>query len=262
MRNIFTLSLMLWCLSLQAHSCQLRMGADSYFPPHLEPTQLGWQGLSIDLIQALASEAGCELSILQSPWRRSLQLTAQGQLDVISHLSFSEERKQNFIFIGPHHIERVVLLGNPQELPAIEHLTELAGWPEEIVIAVLNGAYYGQEFHQLIDQDEFGPTLVEIRSHEDKLGLLDSGRVDAVLEDQSTLFYWQQSGLMIDKPYQQLLIIYENPVYFGFSRVSISVEQTRQLDAAWLRLYQQGRLQQIRASYLPGLPLPAPAAIF
>ncbi|MCH8536954.1 MAG: transporter substrate-binding domain-containing protein [Alkalimonas sp.] len=248
-------------VSFSSSSCQLRMGADSYFPPHLNPTENGWQGLSVDLIQALADEVGCELTILQSPWRRSLQLIAQGKLDVVTHLSVSAERKANFLFIGPHHMETVVLIGDPNKVPPAQTLAELANWPLHYMIAILNGAYYGEEFHRLTEQDSFSPTLVEIRSHEDKLALLDSGRVHAVLEDQTTLYYWQQQGLMQDRHYQQLMVIYTNPVYFGFSRRTISPQLYRQLEQAWQRLYDRGVLQEIRASYLPDLPLPLPESL-
>ncbi|MDP4529348.1 transporter substrate-binding domain-containing protein [Alkalimonas delamerensis] len=261
MPRLFLISLLFWLAAMPAYSCTLRMGADSYFPPHLNPGEQGWQGLSIDLARSLATEVGCELTILQSPWRRSLQLLAQGQLDILSHLSFSEARHADFRFIGPHHIETVILIGDAAKLPKLESLTELAEWPKERIIAILNGAYYGEAFQQLIEQDGFGPTLVEIRSHEDKLALLESGRVDAVLEDQTTLYHWQQSGQVQHNQYQQLLVVYQNPVYFGISRQSIAEAQAIQLDEAWQRLYQQGRLQQIRARYLPTLPLPEPAAI-
>ncbi|MDP4535517.1 transporter substrate-binding domain-containing protein [Alkalimonas collagenimarina] len=223
--------LLFW--SFYTYSCQLRLGADGYFPPHLNPTESGWQGLSIDLIQTLADEVGCELTILQSPWRRSLQLIAQGQLDVVTHLSVSAERMSDFIFIGPHHMETVVLIGDPSKVPPVQTLAELANWPLHSMIAILNGAYYGEEFHQLIEQDAFSPTLVEIRSHEDKLALLDSGRVQAVLEDQTTLYHWQQQGLMQDRNYQQLMVIYNNPVYFGFSRHTTSPQLQQQLSQAW-----------------------------
>ncbi|MCC5826711.1 transporter substrate-binding domain-containing protein [Alkalimonas sp.] len=262
MHKVIISALLACLLSFSAHSCQLRMGADSYFPPHLIPGDNDWQGLSIELARVLAKEAGCELTILQSPWRRSLQLIAQGQLDMISHLSFSEQRQQDFHFIGPHHLETVVLIGDPQRLPALHKLEQLASWPKEFLVAILNGAYYGEAFEQLTARTDFGPTLVEIRSHEDKLALLDSGRVDAVLEDQSTLYHWQQTGQMEHRSYQQLLVVYQNPVYFGFSRHTISEQMAVQLDEAWQRLYQQGVLQQIRARHLPELPLPAPAAIF
>ncbi|WP_330129594.1 substrate-binding periplasmic protein [Alkalimonas cellulosilytica] len=262
MHKVFISSILILLLSLPAYSCQLRMGADSSFPPHLNPNGSGWQGLSIELARALAEEAGCELVIYQSPWRRSLQLIAQGQLDMLSHLSFSEQRLADFRFIGPHHQETVVLIGDPKRLPALENLQQLATWPQELLLAILNGAYYGEAFEQLIALDDFGPTLVEIRSHEDKLALLDTGRVDAVLEDQSTLYHWRQTGQMQHRSYQQLLVVYQNPVYFGFSRHTISEEMAIRLDEAWQRLYQRGKLQQIRARYLPELPLPAPAAIF
>ena len=103
-------------------------------------------------------------------------------------------------------------------------------------------------------------------SNQDKLALLESGRVHAVLEEQLA---WQFRTAGQLTPFQPLLLVHAAPSYFGFSRVSVSPELLQRLTLAWQRLYLSGQLEQIRRKYLvvaQGVlldiaPLPAPAPL-
>ncbi|HEX5793744.1 MAG TPA: transporter substrate-binding domain-containing protein, partial [Rheinheimera sp.] len=116
-------------------------------------------------------------------------------------------------------------------------------------IAVLHGAYYGEEFARLSQHPALQRQLVVISSIQDKLALLRAGRVNAILEDISVLQYWQQHHYADAQRYQPLLKVYQSPVYFGFSKTSLSAQQLTKLADAWQRLYQQGELSAIYQKY-------------
>ncbi len=229
--------------------CTLRMSAETDFPPHLIQQQQQWTGLSVELMQRLALELNCELVFINSPWLRALQMSAQGELDVLSHLSVSNERRVQFAFIGPHHIESIYLVGDPGEISAPASLQQLADGVDLGSIATLHGAYYGEEFSRLSQQPTFARQLVSISSIQDKLALLRAKRVKAILEDVSVLHYWQQHHYPDAERYQPLLKVYESPVYFGFSKASLKESQLKQIAEAWQRLYQQGELNAIYQKY-------------
>ena len=201
----------------------LRMAAETDFPPHLILREQGWQGQSVELLQLLAKEVGCELVFVNSPWLRSLAQLKSGELDLVSHLSYSDTRKADFAFIGPHHIESIWLIGDPSKLPKIEQLNDLSDKVDLERIAKLNGAYYGEQFELLEQKPFFARQLVSISSIQDKLALLEAGRVNAILEDQSVLHYWQTHQYKNAKNYQALVLVYQSPVYFGFSKTTLSL---------------------------------------
>lgn len=233
----------------EAASCTLRMAAETDFPPHLIKQQEQWTGLSVELMQRLATEINCQLVFINSPWLRSLQMSEHGELDVLSHLSVSEQRKAQFAFIGPHHIESIYLVGDPTKLPAPSNLQQLANDIDIGSIATLHGAYYGEEFNLLTQKKAFASQLVNISSIQDKLALLRAGRVNAILEDVSVLRYWQLHHYPDAERYQPLLKVYESPVYFGFSKTSLPADRLRLLADTWQRLYQQGKLTAIYQKY-------------
>ncbi len=232
-----------------AEHCTLRMSAETDFPPHLIKQNDRWSGLSVELMQRLASEVNCTLEFVHSPWLRALQLSEHGELEILSHLSVSEARKAQFAFIGPHHIESIYLVGDPDKLPVATSLKQLTEGTDFGSIATLHGAYYGDKFIQLSQHPALQQQLVNISSIQDKLALLRAGRVNAILEDISVLRYWQQHHYPDAERYQPLLKVYESPVYFGFSKVSLTTEQLQQLADAWQRLFQTGELASIYQKY-------------
>lgn len=233
----------------QPAPCTLRMSAETDFPPHLIKQNQQWGGLSVELMQKLAAKVGCELEFINSPWLRAIQQSEAGELDVLSHLSFTAQRQQHFAFIGPHHIEAIYLIGEPNRLPQLHNLTELTETIDLGRIAALHGAYYGEQFSQLMQSPHFARQLVNISSIQDKLALLRANRVNAILEDISVLQYWQLHGYPQAEQYQPLLKIYESPVYFGFSKTSLTPERLAELANAWLLLHQQGELTPIYQKY-------------
>jgi polar amino acid transport system substrate-binding protein len=242
-------TIFVWSGLATAQPCTLRMSAETDFPPHLIQQNTQWTGLSVELMQHLAAAVDCQLVFINSPWLRALQLSEQGDLDVLSHLSYSEQRKQHYAFIGPHHIEAIYLVGDPDKLPVATTLAALAGDIDYGSIATLHGAYYGETFSELSTQPGFARQLVSISSIQDKLALLRAGRVNAILEDISVLHYWQQHQYPDAERYQPLLKVYESPVYFGFSKASLSAEKLQQLADAWQQLHQQGVLAGIYQKY-------------
>jgi polar amino acid transport system substrate-binding protein len=230
-------------------ACVLRMAAETDFPPHLILKEQQWQGQSVDLLQLLAKEVGCELQFVHSPWLRALAQIKSGELDLVSHLSYSSERSKDFAFIGPHHIESIWLIGDPTRLPAVNSLQELAQTVDIGRIAELNGGYYGEQFAQLKHQPFFARQLVSISSIQDKLALLEAGRVNAILEDRSVLEYWQSHQYPNANRYQPLVLVFQSPVYFGFSKKSLSQAMLIKLQQAWQKLYQQGQIENTLRLY-------------
>lgn len=251
------LGLLLFSLAAKAvaEECTLRMSVETDFPPHIIKQGDNWSGLSVELMQKLAATVACKLEFVNSPWLRALQLSDAGELDILSHLSFNTERQQQFAFIGPHHLEAIYLIGDPKQLPALDQLQQLSETIDIGSIAVLHGAYYGEEFKQLSSSPQLAKQLVVISSIQDKLALLRAHRVNAILEDISVLQYWQQQDYPQAKLFQPLLKVFESPVYFGFSKRSLSADRIAALSSAWQRLNESGELEAIYAKYQIATPL-------
>lgn len=236
--------------SAQVSACEFRFAAEVEFPPHLiQDKDLRWHGQSVELLQALATKVGCKIDFRSSPWVRSLLQLKTGELDVISHLYHNAERDKDYYFIGPHHLEAIWLIGKPADFTGLKNLSDLSTIKPAGRIAVLNGAYYGENFAALSKEPAFAAQLVTISSIQDKLALLNANRVDAILEDRSVLHFWQRENRKQAHSYQPILQVYEAPVYFGFSKKSISKTQFEALQRAWKEIAQDQTIQTIQSRY-------------
>ena len=231
------------------HACVLRMAAETNFPPYQLLKQQRWEGQTVELARLLAAEVGCDLQFVDIPWLRSLAQIKSGELDLVSHMSYSGERGRDFAFVGPHHIESMWLIGNPDKLPKVSALKDLSENIDLGRIAELVGAYYGEEFALLKQNPFFARQLVSISSIQDKLALLEAGRVNAILEDESVLYYWQTHQYQNAEKYRPLLLVYKSPVYFGFSKKSLSKAMLVKLQKAWQKLYDQGVIDKTVKRY-------------
>ncbi len=250
-------------LSFRSESCQLRMGIESSFAPYIIQTADSWAGLNVDLITRLAKEVHCTVEFVHSPWLRSLKLVEQGQLDVLSHLSYNAERSQQFAFIGPHQQEVIYLVGKKEAFAGLTNLTQLKQSGTSSIIALLNGAYYGDELEKILNDPQHRAPFVFIRGNDDKLALLLNGRVQGVLDDIVAYHFWKNQSNESAVGFEPLFEVHQSPVYFGFNRHSLSTERLEQLASAWQRLYDAGELDRIVKKYQVeefqfNLPSPAP----
>ena len=251
-------------LTVPASACTWRMGIETSFAPYIMQQGDSWRGLNVDLLARLGQEVGCTLEFIHSPWLRSLKLIEQGELDVLSHLSYNEERSADFAFIGPHHQEIIYLVGLPQAFTDLTHISQLKQHGTAGIIALLNGAYYGDELDSILYDAKNRTRFVFIRGNEDKQALLLNGRVHGVLEDIAAYHYWKTRSALPTADYQPLFEVHRSAVYFGFNRHTLSPAQLHQVAVAWQRLYDNGSLAAIMSHYQLAelqLVLPQPAPI-
>lgn len=243
------LALLGMLVSFPARSCVWRMGVETSFAPYIVQQGDSWRGLNVDLLSALAAEMGCKLEFIHSPWLRALKLMEQGQLDVVTHLTYNTERSRQFAFIGPHHQEVIYLVGKRQAFPNLTELSELKLSGTTGIIALLNGAYYGDELESILNDAKNRTHFVFIRGNQDKQALLLNGRVHGVLEDVAAFHYWKKLTSLPTADYQPLFEVFQSPVYFGFNLNTFDAQQLSMMADAWQKLYDNGTLKQVMQPY-------------
>lgn len=225
-----------------------------HFPPRfIKAADNSWTGYNIELFQALAKELGCSSQFLETPWGRSMQLLASGELDAMSNVSYNAQRAQFAYFIGPYQQERVKLVTNLQPAPSKASLTDLMHGQH--LIAAMQGIYYGADFEQALEtQPAFRQRLIFVTLNQQKLALFLSGRVQYMLEDQINLQQLYLNKTLDPKQHPALFTLYENPVFFAFSKQSVYQLTQERLEAAWQKLLANGIQQQLKQKYFVAVP--------
>lgn len=234
--------------SLPAAACSFRLGSELSFRPFIDYKNDQWHGVTIELLQMLVKDIGCQLDIIPSPWLRSLRLIERGELDVLVHMTYSTERGKQFYFIGPHHLEEIYLVGAPHAFAEITKVQQLRSHGTGM-IAFLNGSYYGEEIDEIINAKDSNRIFVAIVSNKDKISLVLNNRVEGALDDIMAFTAWRDDMGVQDKKLKPILKVYENPVYFGFNRKTISANQVEKLTHAWQTRFADGSIQRILDKY-------------
>jgi len=234
--------------STPAVACSLRLGSEVSFRPFIDYKNDRWQGVTIELLQMLVTDIGCTLEIIPSPWLRALRLVERGELDVLVHMTYSAERNKHFYFVGPHHLEEIYLIGAFSAFAGITQVEQLKSHGTGM-IAYLNGSYYGEELDEIINSKHSNSVFVAIVSNQDKISLLLNKRVEGVFDDIMAFTAWRDELAGQDNKLKPILKVYENPVYFGFNKKTVTAEQFAQLTKAWQLRFEDGSIQQLLDKY-------------
>lgn len=72
-----------------------------------------------------------------------------------------------------------------------------------------------------------------------------------MMEDQINLQQLYQSNTLDPKRHPALFTLYENPVFFAFSKLSAQRIAPEKLEDAWQKLLTNGLQQQLQQKYFP-----------
>lgn len=225
MKVIFLIVIQVLFVTSTLADCALNLRVNDS-PPYYSLEGKVYRGLFVEQAESLASLVGCSVSTTKAPWARSLRLLQDGEIDMMANMSITDERKEFLRFIGPHHFEEIVLIVSDESDFKITSHADLLELPGSIGIE--RDAYYGPEFQKLLDQPEAKKkwtwfTGENQYSLDERVRL---GRLSGFLDVAKPKY--RSKGLKYHP-----FVINSSPVYFGFSKKSVSAERFRQLESAF-----------------------------
>jgi polar amino acid transport system substrate-binding protein len=117
-------------------------------------------------------------------------------------------------------------------------------------IAIQRGAYYGEKFKELMDScPNSQASFLVIPNNQTKLWLLHKGRVSGLIEDKFHVAYQLDHNPKLNKLDVHYEKIHSNPVYFAFSRTSLSAAQLTRLENAFIAIQKDGSLKKLTQKY-------------
>lgn len=244
-RFVFLFLLLTEFVVVQA--CSVKVRVTNWPPFYFQDSKGNWTGLTVDLARAFLREADCEAEYLSAPWARSLLLMKQGKLDMMMNLSVNDERSEYIHFIGPQIEEKAQLILRENIKVRILSLEDIKKIPGRI--AYDRGTWLGEQFQNMIENDPSFASKFDVY-HTDEINLrkLNAGRivgiVDFTYEGITSRKDLLTNGFKVD-PY----VIHANPVYFGFSKQSVSDRDLEMLHKAFNRVKLSGEFIEITDRY-------------
>ncbi|GGW55405.1 substrate-binding periplasmic protein [Alishewanella tabrizica] len=225
--------------------CTLKVGFDAWEPYHyLAPGQQA-TGLDIDILQALATELGCELTLQQDTWSVLLSKLQQGEIDLLPGASRSQERENYSWFSDPYRQEQFVLYTRGDATLDFTDLASLLAAGHKV--GLVNDYYYGADIDALYDSNPQG--FVNAQIAELNLARLLDEEISAVLEDNYVATaILRRKGL--DRTIKALPItLAPSDVHLMLSKASVNEAKLAEVNSAIERLKQNGTLQKLLQPY-------------
>ncbi len=157
-----------------------KIGTDAAYPPFEK--QEGGQivGFDVDILAAVAEEAGFQYELFHAGWDPLFDGIDKGNIDAgISAITITEDRKQLYDFSDPY-FEATQLIMVPKD-STVASLADLEGKKIGVQSATTG---------HIAVQEAFGKTYEGIKGYEDTPAAVDdliAGRLDAVVADNAVL---------------------------------------------------------------------------
>jgi len=241
--------LLLLIISNFTYACTLTIAVAKNFPPyHIQNADGSWHGISIDIAEALVNGAGCQLSVKEIPWIRAIKLLEKGDIHLLSNYTQDKERSKFSLFIGPHHIEKVVLIAHRERSSKVINVSMLSQFNG--LIGVTRGNSFGLEFNEkILTKNNVSGKLVYIKNNINRHKMLFSGRVDAMFDDELSAIYLLAQYGDISRNFDIRFSLEGNPVYFGISSVAVKNKLRTKLNDSWLKILDSHVLNRIYQNY-------------
>ena len=225
------------------HSSMLiHIAAEDNWPPFSDHQGLG---LSEQLVKAAFATQGYQITTVVVPYARALHATRQGDADACWNVTRQQNTEQEFTL---HKIplftadSSFYYYQKPQPYPSVAQI------PSGAVVGVILGYEYGD----LYEQHKHRFHLVQVSTHPQLIGLLNSGKLDlAIFFDDVLHYYLQKAGIKAQN-IQRGKLNYSSEIYLAFSKDNPqSNKRAAALDAGITELKKSGVYQQLLRGIRP-----------
>lgn len=162
--------------------------ADSSFAPFEYQDENGdYVGIDMELIKAIAENQGFTITIQNPGFDAALNAVQAGQADaVIAGMSITDARKEIFDFSNAYYTSNILL--------AVKNGSDIASY--EDLSGKTVGAKNGTASYTFLEEnkDKYGYTLKAFDEASGMYDSLNSGSIDALMDDEAVLLYAIQQG--------------------------------------------------------------------
>jgi polar amino acid transport system substrate-binding protein len=221
----------------------IRIAAEDNWPPFSDHQGLG---LSEQLVKAAFATQGYQITTVVVPYARALHSTRQGDTDACWNVTRQRNTEQEFTL---HKIPLFTADSSFYYYQKPQPYLSVAQIPDGAVVGVILGYEYGD----LYEQHKQRFKLVEVSTHAQLIGLLNTNKLDlAIFFDDVLRYYLQQEGSKANN-IQRGKLNYRSEIYLAFSKENPqSSKRATALDAGIAALKKSGVYQQMLLQIRPG----------
>ena len=231
------------------------VGTDAAYAPFESQNEKGEiVGFDIDVVRAIASQAGIEVKFVNTPWEGIFNALAQGDRDLlVSSITITDERRQSMDFSEPYF--------DAYQLIAVRGDSKVARFDDlkALKVGVQTGTTGDEAISKL--QGKTSPNIRRFESTPLALKELEAGGVDAVVADNGVVVHHVVNNA--GAKFKTVSDTAFAPERYGIAVKKGNAALLAQLNRGLAEIKANGSYERIRAQYLgaaPALAAPAPSA--
>ncbi|MBT8143087.1 MAG: transporter substrate-binding domain-containing protein [Gammaproteobacteria bacterium] len=233
-----------------AAGCELTLGWDPWEPYHYRDVGGEVRGLDIELVAAIAREAGCKLRFDQEDWGTLLQRVRSGDVDMLSGATRTADRESFAWFTAPYRTESFRLYIREGESEKFEGSTLQELLEAAMKIGTTLDYVYGDEVNRLQDDDRFAAQFQGVAVGEVNYDKLLNFNIDGLLEDSFVAASVIRKKGLDNQIDEHPLVVSTGDVHLMLSKASVDEETVDRLNAALARVKSSGTFDRIIERYL------------
>lgn len=244
----YVLSLICFLSSFFISACELTVRFEQYGLQAQKDPELGWHGLDVDFAKALLTKAGCSYRFVSAPWGRAIKMLETGELDLVLSVTDTPARREFAYFIGPQRQETIVFAQHKNASIHIQAMADLLQLAQPV--AIQRGAFYGHAFIETMESlQDPEQHFIYVADNDLKISLLNHNRISGFLEEKHNLLYQIENNPAFAMVAIHPFVVNREPVYYAFSKASVSQEELIKLESAYHALKSSGELKAILSKY-------------
>lgn len=213
---------------------------DSSFAPFEYQNDSGkYEGIDVDLIKAIAEQQGFNIELSNPGFDAALNAVQAGQADaVIAGMSITDARKEIFDFSDPYYTSNILL--------AVKKGSSVKSYEDLNGMSV--GAKNGTASYTWLSEhaDQYGYSLRAFDEASTMYDSLNSGSIDALMDDEAVLRYAIKQGRKFETP-----IDGEKSGEYGFAvNKGANPELLEMFNNGLAALVKSGKYDKIVSKYL------------
>ncbi len=223
----------------------ISVGWEAWEPYQYRDEKQQLVGLDVEMITAIAKDAGFGVLFKELPWKRILMYVQNGQLDLTAGVSRVPEKEKYADFTEPYRTESAVMYirkGTAGNYPFAD-LREILN--SSFQLGAEAEYYYGRQYAELMKNPEFEKHIQVVTRGELNYNKLLKGRIDGFLVDPFAGAVYLKKNNLRDQIESHPMPVYSDSIYFMISKKTSSRDLTRRLNHSIKKLKASGALAEI-----------------
>ena len=232
-----------------APSCTLKLGFEAWEPYQYVGIDQQPAGLDIELVAAVSQKMNCQLVPQQGTWVELIAALKAGELDMLLGASKTQARQEFAFFSEPYRTEQFVLFIRSAEAASLPQATMADFLASGKKLGIVSEYYYGSEFTELYNNEQFKTQFVESSLSELNMARLLDEDIDGMLEDKFVAASMLRRKGMDKEIGPHSITLGNSDVFVMFSKISVTEEKVSAFNAAMAAIRQNGEYDAIMARY-------------